>query len=96
MIRIVVVGPIFLHRSFRRRSHGSKSCRVVPLPILRSLILGSGVEPLAEHQGLLDDLHLAEDVRLLLLQLLQGDGITASFRGAEVSLLQYIDLELLL
>ena len=96
VVGVVVVGPVLLQGPFGRGSNGSESCRVMPLPILGPLVLGSRVQPLAKHQCLLDDLHLAEDVSLLLLKLLQGQRVATGLGRPQVGLLQDVDLQLLL
>jgi len=67
------------------------------MAILQSVILDvARIHTLSKHEGLLNDLHLAENVSLLLLQLLQSRGVSSGLCRTQVCLLKDVNLQLLL
>lgn len=67
------------------------------MAILQSVILDvARIHTLSKHEGLLNDLHLTENVSLLLLQLLQSRGVSSGLCRTQVCLLKDVNLQLLL
>lgn len=85
MFAIVVVGPVLLERPVPKRFGGM----AISLGIL-------DISGLAEQKSLLDHLHLSHELLLLLLQMLDSAARDFACTRIEMSLLEQIELELLL